>query len=76
MREQPAPLRAQPHRLRQENKVVENPVVALMQLQLEVMRQSMTLSSKIINVVVRNQPRMIRAFAPVSLAPASGSGGR
>lgn len=56
--------------------MVENPVVALMQLQLEVMRQSMTLSSKIINVVVRNQPRMIRAFAPVSLAPASGSGGR
>lgn len=44
---------------------MENPVVAVMQLQLEVVRQSVSLSNKIVNVVVRNQPRVMRALAPL-----------
>lgn len=46
---------------------MEHPVFAIFQLQLEVVNQSVSLAGKVINVLVRNQPQMVRAVTPLPL---------
>ncbi|TVR78388.1 MAG: hypothetical protein EA405_14285 [Rhodospirillales bacterium] len=41
----------------------------LMQLQCEILRQSVSLSAQVMNVWMRNQPRLVSALSPPKLGP-------